>query len=83
MDPSHDALRAGPSLRSGQALRDQLQQTLSGTYTIEREFGGDLLVSFASIIAGEVPPSPRGEAVWRHFHPDSTRFAKRPLADGT
>ena len=32
MDPSH--------ARSGQALRDQLQRTLSGSYTLERELGG-------------------------------------------
>src|ERR1017187_5598183 len=32
MDPSHE--------RSGQALRDQLQRTLSGSYTLERELGG-------------------------------------------
>ena len=39
---------------------------------------GDLFVSYANLIAGELRPDPRIEAVWRRFHLDPARFATRP-----
>ena len=39
---------------------------------------GDLFVSYGNLIAGELPPDPRVDAVWRRFHLDPARFATRP-----
>jgi serine/threonine-protein kinase len=41
---------------------------------------GDLFVSYAGLIAGELPPDPRVDAVWRRFNLDPARFASRPKA---
>jgi eukaryotic-like serine/threonine-protein kinase len=41
---------------------------------------GDLFVSFATLIMGELPPDPRIDAVYRRFHLDPARFATRPGA---
>jgi serine/threonine-protein kinase len=38
---------------------------------------GDLLVSFATLLSGELPPDPRVDAVYRRFHLDPARFANR------
>ena len=39
---------------------------------------GDLFVSYAGLVAGELAPDPRVDAVWRRFHLDPARFASRP-----
>ncbi len=39
---------------------------------------GDLFVSYGNLIAGELLPDPRIDAVWRRFHLDPAKFATRP-----
>jgi len=41
---------------------------------------GDMFVSYGSLLAGELPPDPRVDAVWRRYHLDPARFATRPKA---
>jgi len=73
-------------------LRDQLQSTLGGDFSISRELGrggmsrvfmeraavgdGDLLVHFANPMTNQVPRGARTDAVWRRFNLDPALFAE-------